>query len=311
MWLDFNYSSTNYSANLTTDTSYGQKTMEEIAVDVAREMNKSASGFSCTYSTSTNKDTISRSTGTFILSFGTGTHCQGVGAASCAALLGFTPTTHAAALSFTSDFAVYKGRIAVASSVAFQFLWRSGASGGIPNAVSKNAAAVLGFSPYSDGVETPTPYTMEKWAVAPIAKTTRQQVFVTANNRYMRLTGVGPGRAALNVEAKYIQDTDTAVSLRNRLADLTTVPRIVVSASIEGVVGIERGEIIGFDSSMDPLRPYPDPDGTGSWVGRRFVVVETEQHLGPDSYFTEVVAVSIYLGDGYGSSPWGLSKWGS
>ena len=98
-----------------------------------------------------------------------------------------------------------------------------------------------------------------------------------------------------------VADDGTTYEVRNRVALLSRKPPTIVHVQVENVVGVERGERFQFDAEMDALRPYPDPDGNGSWVGKALVVLETEQHLGPDSFFTEVVALDTDTGFGWGS----------
>lgn len=293
-WLDFSYGGIK-AAQVGTFSGYGQLTMDEVAAAVTLAMNSVSSGFACTYLPATRKFRISRASGTFSLLFASGSHVTGAAASSCAALLGFNATDHvlAGVSSVESDFAVTPGLFAMSSSVAFQLLWRSGDNGGIYAAAPLTAFSVLGFSQYEDGPLGATPYALALNASGCIVKSTLQTDIATSASRYLRLTGAGSTRRPLIIQAKDINDTDTALALRNRLAELTTIPHITVVAQLENIVGLERGEVIEFDAGMDELRPYPDPDSDGSWVGKQLVVVETEQHLGPDSYFTEVVAVSL------------------
>jgi hypothetical protein len=95
------------------------------------------------------------------------------------------------------------------------------------------------------------------------------------------------------LDLRAVQETETALELRNRLAALFGKPRVTLEFTTEMAPDLERSRVIQFSSDMDAVLPYPDPDSDGSWVGKRFVVVETEQHLGPVAFYTKVLAVSL------------------
>jgi len=215
-----------------------------------------------------------------------GTEAGGIYLRSAAALFGFTPTNHSGSVQYVSEATVEEGLVTLTASVAFSLLWRTGSNGYVAQNPPKTAHEAFGFCPYHD---TPTAL----YATGVVVKGNRQAALLASARRYISTTATGPARRELLVEARYVYDDDTALELRNRIADLRSVPHPVVSVPLEGVVGIERGEVIEFDGDMDALRTYPDPDSDGSWVGKKLIVVETEQRLGPDSYFTEVVAVAI------------------
>jgi hypothetical protein len=95
------------------------------------------------------------------------------------------------------------------------------------------------------------------------------------------------------LDARTIQDSETARELRNRVAAFFYKPRIVVDFATEMAPDLERSRVIKFDSSMDGVIPYPDPDVGSSWLNKRFVVVETEQMTGPVAFYTKVRAVAL------------------
>lgn len=95
------------------------------------------------------------------------------------------------------------------------------------------------------------------------------------------------------VDARSVQESETARELRNRVAALAGKGRVVLRFATEVAPDLERCRVIGFSSEFDAILPYPDPDTDGSWVAKRFVVVETAQGMGPLAFHTQVTAVSL------------------
>lgn len=95
------------------------------------------------------------------------------------------------------------------------------------------------------------------------------------------------------VDARTIQEAETARELRNRVSDLTYKPRVVVDFATEMAPDLERTRVIQFHPDMDAVIPYPDSDVGTSWQDKRFVVVETEQMAGPVAFYTKVRAVAL------------------
>jgi hypothetical protein len=95
------------------------------------------------------------------------------------------------------------------------------------------------------------------------------------------------------VDARTIQESETARELRNRVSDLTYKPRVVVDFATEMAPDLERTRVIQFSAEMDAVIPYPDSDVGTSWQDKRFVVVETEQMAGPVAFYTKVRAVAL------------------
>ena len=290
--LDFSDGETD-AATLTV----GFYSMENYAAEVQRVLNTESTGWSVTYSRTTHKFTITQASGTASLLFDSGVSQ----ATSCAASLGFYPEDKTGSLTYTSDFAVEERLFYLSSDNDFSLRWRSGPNGHIDHNPPYTAHSVLGFVPYDD-----TP--MSQVATGVVPKGVLQQAMRLAVQRYISTGSNGPSRRALTIEGRAIYDTDTALELRNRLAALMSQPRVIVSGLVDGAIGLERGDIVEFD--FNTLCPYPDPDLNGSWVDKGLVVTEVVQHMGPDNYGTEFIAVHVLAGTGVGwdwdwSNMWG------
>lgn len=158
-------------------------------------------------------------------------------------------------------------------------LWQTGANG--LNSVSgrKNCAEVLGH------------YTLRDTASQPshLGNTPKGALELPL----LASALVNGAKKDTNEELRAVWDTDTAREVRNRIAALLGVPRLTVSFSTYFAPDVQRGRVIAFDGDMDGVLPYPLPGSDGSWVGKRFVVVEVEQVLGPAAFYTKVRAVSL------------------
>ena len=163
--------------------------------------------------------------------------------------------------------------------VRFDILWQGGVNGTDSATGSRHCADLLGF-PADSNVELASGYC----AFSP--KGIREQAMKKAADRY-------GARRDLSIEGRALYDTRTARDTRNRMADLMSKPRVVVSFATDRAPDLERGRVIAFSSDFDAILPYPGPDSDGLWAGKGFVVTETEQHLGPTAFYTRVVAVSI------------------
>ena len=102
--------------------------------------------------------------------------------------------------------------------------------------------------------------------------------------------GFGP-RRPVSEECKWTSDDDTALAKARTLVDLLAVERIEITFTTRSAPDIERGRVFGFRVETAGWKSYPA--GDGSWAGRRFIVTEVVQHLGPSSYATEIVAVEL------------------
>jgi hypothetical protein len=272
--------------------------MELIAATLQTNMNgQGTTGWEVTYDRSTHRFTIHNATRHFQLLFGT---CNPDNAEywnynGCCSL-GFPPidlddTSNPNATlrnhTYTSTFAVEEGQFMLGCDVGFKVLWRNGANGQLYHNPPLTPYSALGFSPHDDTLGWST------LVSGCVMKGLRQKALAIAQRRYLRSTGDGPARRPYTIEGRDIFDTDTAVEVRNRAADLFSRPHVEVSGLVEGVFGIARGEVVTFDEDMAALMPYPAPDSDGLWAGKKFYIVEVRQHQGPDNLASEIVAVSV------------------
>ena len=100
-------------------------------------------------------------------------------------------------------------------------------------------------------------------------------------------------RRDVEIEGRAIYDTRTALSLRNRIADLLGKPRTIITFNTTKAPDIERGDVFEFRADMDDFLPYPGLGSDGLWTGKRFIVTDVTHHLGPSSRDTTIVAVDV------------------
>lgn len=246
------------------------------------------SGITVTYSRTTRKFSVACNAGVSItLDFFNNTHKDD----NACALYGFAPTTHGSGAGGTlvSDFTVEEGVFALSASGGFDWLRHSGPYG-FSSAAPRCAAQVLGFEVGADLLATSGGAT---WYTGFCPKGTRERTLRSMTARLLGRTGNGPSRRPTTVDGRAVHDADTAKETVGRVVDLFGRATGELSFAAEGLIGIDRGMVLEFDADMDTLMPYPDPDSDGSWVGKRFFVTETEQRLGPSTYDTAIVAVSI------------------
>lgn len=105
-----------------------------------------------------------------------------------------------------------------------------------------------------------------------------------------------PRRETL-IEGRLIYDDATARQLRNLVADLVGEPRLTITFPTLYAPDMQRGNVFAFDADLDAWLPFPKFGSDGSWGGKRFVCIETAQHLGPDDFNTHIVAIDIEPAD--------------
>lgn len=115
--------------------------------------------------------------------------------------------------------------------------------------------------------------------------------------RARRALRVYGGRRPAVIGSDWIRVFNVAGDLRDRLFDFREMPRIEVRFSTQSFPDLQRGRVLEFDAGVDNLRTFPG--GDKSWANKRFVVVETAQHLGPTSWLTEVVCIDVSLTGGW------------
>ncbi len=261
----------------TANLAAGLYDMEALAVEVAEKMNSASSGWSCTYSRTTRKFTISRSSGTAQL--WPGGQAQHI---ACNAAIGFTHAERTGSLSYTGDFAVEEDRIAFAASFDFIFEFATGTNG-TQAAAPKSACDLLGFDGRQDSAVA------QKWQSAHSPKGYREKTLADSAAIY------GQTREVV-VEGRAIYDTDTARELRNRLVDLLSIPRIVVRFRTTRMPDLHRGELVRFDDLDNFGLAFPKSGSSGLWAGRRFRVLSVSQRLGP-TFDQEIECIETDLVD--------------
>lgn len=166
------------------------------------------------------------------------------------------------------------------TGLSLDLLWETGANG--LKGTKRNCAAALGFSTLRDQLAGGNVWS---WLGAS-PKGNREQALRTTASRY------GARRDTVE-DLRAVADTDTAREVRNRIATLLGKPRLTVRFSSDRVCDLERGRVIEFSGDFDAVVKYRNPDSDGTWAGKRFVVVETEQLLGPAAFYMKVRAVSL------------------
>jgi len=225
-----------------------------------------------TYNTSTLKFTFDNPTA-YTISWGN------VNQNCAAAAFGFD-RENSLTLPATSVFAHSELQFALSASDLFVIPW-SGTSG---TADVSTAASVLGVEPMHDWWEYGVGGV--KYGVGLAAKGNRGLLCRTSARRYR-------AKRESAIEGRAIYDTDTALEIRNRMIDIAGIPRVELEVVSYWLTGIDRGEVFTLQANVDPYLPYPDPDSDGSWVGKKMMVMTTEQLTGPDAMATRVVAISI------------------
>jgi len=166
-------------------------------------------------------------------------------------------------------------------------LFRSGANGADSAVSVRHCADLLGFASSEDKLAQYSSGGTGYTYCGDCPKDDRETIMRARADLY------GP-RRELNLEARTIQDTDTALALRDRAADLFGA-RTPLRLTTRMAPDIELGHVIEFGADLDGLAKYPGPGSDGSWIGKRMVVVEAAHSMGPTSLDTEIVAVDIGL----------------
>lgn len=169
------------------------------------------------------------------------------------------------------DFFFIAGR-----NTAMRMLWRSGGNGSL--GTKWNAGELLGFDPKRDSE-------MQCSYQGDCARVPREEVLAASDAAFGK-------KAPYAVDGRALYDDATALTLRNRLADLKGAPRPIVKFSTEVHADMELGDVFVFDSSMDSLQPCPAPMSNGTWLERPMQVLEAHQSFG-SSWHTEIVAVDV------------------
>jgi hypothetical protein len=163
---------------------------------------------------------------------------------------------------------------------ALDLRWQSGANG--VTGTRQNVGSFLGFTAVRD---TESGGTVRAWS-GDCPKGTGERALNTTALRF------GARRDTVE-DLRTVFDSETAREVLRRVTTLLGRVRVIVTFSTDKAPDLERGRVIQFSGDFDAVRPYPDADTDRSWVGKRFVVVETEQMLGPVAFYTKVKAVAL------------------
>lgn len=260
----------------TVTLSPGTKTMEARAAELELLLRAISSTYSVTYT---------RATGIFLITkTGIPTWSLNTVVASAYAMLGIRPTARLGIHNVGSDIPVEEERFIIGypAGATFSILWRTGTNGWA-NAVLTNiktAAPVLGYLPSDDAVGA--------YLYVGVSPRGEREAVLEAATRY----GEHP---RFEITSETIRSTETAREIRNRRIDMMSKPRVIVEFPTDRAPDIDRGQVIGFGSSLDGyVRAYPEPGSDGLWFGKRFVVIELNGlTLGPQTCSIKLGAVSL------------------
>lgn len=250
--------------------------MEALAALAQARLATISSGWTVTYSRSSRKFQFTRSSSPAGLSFSSGR------ANTCAAAFGFGMIDYSGSTTYVSQGVCEEGLVAVARIREFDLRWRTGPNGLL--GTKQTAAELLGFDMRNDDVGV-SRGTVGYRHVGYCPKAALEDLILPVDERLGK-------RREVPVDGRALYDTATVREVRNRLVALLASPRGQVSFTSERHPDLRRGDVFEFDADMDTLRPYGVPGSGGSWIGRRFRVIETRQRAG-DSWHTEIVAVDV------------------
>jgi len=255
-------------------------TMEALAAHVQTKLNQSSTLWTAVYSPTTRKFTFGRTTGVGNFTFGL------VSANTCASTLGWNCGTDVSignpgiSQTAVSLYECEVGHVSISTIEEFNLNWKSGPNG--LDGTKRSAWEALGFDWVADqlGIGLNIKRHMG-WC----PKSDTEKLLANADLVYGQ-------RRAVTRDARALYDTPTALALRDRLVTLRSKSRALVSFSSEVLADMRRGDVFEFHADMDTLKPYPVPGSGGSWVGRKFRVLETLSRFG-GSWHTEVVAIDV------------------
>lgn len=255
--------------NIAVTLTPGDMTEEARAADLQAQL-VAAEGpgtWTVTYSRTTKKFTLTRAGGNFE-----------VRAASGAGVFGFTPETHTATNPSVSDFPMEEGMFAFTAGFAFSIKWETGTNG--TQAVSPRcAASLLGFDGRVDS-------TAAKYHRAVCPKGDYERLLA-------ELAAIYGERDPERIELRAVNDGDTVIEAAKRYIDLFAVPRPPIRIRTRACPDLELGRLLNFSGAdMDVIEPYPDDMSDGSWEGKKLLVIEVHQVMGP-TFEQEVVAVDF------------------
>ena len=92
------------------------------------------------------------------------------------------------------------------------------------------------------------------------------------------------------LRADWLRDEDAAVSLRDRLWDMTSKPPVGITFNSFRMLGLRRLQTFPVSSDFDAHVAFPRYGSDGSWAGKVFRALGVTQYMGP-TFQTEVSAV--------------------
>ena len=224
------------------------------------------------FSRTTRKLTIGRSSGTFSLLWLTGN----VTTTRARVTVGAGPADQTGSTSYEMAYEREENRFAIGDFVPLALLWETGANGLNAAGGLKNCAALLGF----DSVRDSTVAGQSSY-LGHSPKGSREITCRNARDQH-------GGKREWSTPGLTIQDTDTALEIANRAIDLFSVPRARIRFASSYLPDMERGRVFEFEADVDQLDSVP-----GTVVGRRWMAVEAQQNMIPDSLDTEFTAVEV------------------
>lgn len=247
-------------------------TFEALCTAVAAALNLVSSNWTCTYSRTTRKVTLDRTSGTKTLLGHGGANAN----RSALGLLGLSNDNAAAPRTGESEVEEERFNVSDGTGQALNLPFETGANGANA-ATPRTCGALLGFPIDRNVSLNDSNYT----GVAPMG--TREAVLLAAE----KYGATRPYTAS----ARTILDTDTAREVRDRLIDLAATPRPTVSFRSFRIRDLERYHVLQFSDRFDGLLKYPEEGTDGSWAGKKFWVANCRHFVGPNRWDSEAFLV--------------------
>jgi hypothetical protein len=259
--------------------------MEALAAAAAVAINAvtaAPANWSCSYSRSTRKITISRAAGTAELRWGTGA----IATIRAMGLLGYKVVDKTGGLSYAADYEREEERFYIGEIVStlIDFNWETGANGSLLPTGALNCAALFGFDGTRDSLNDGSGTDVFFFGSCP--RRTREQICADAEEDY-------GSKRLIALAGTTIYDDDTARETRNRRVDLHCVARPDLWLLSDQVPDLERGKVLELGASMDTICAYAVADSDGSFAGKKFMALDLMHHMGPVAWEDEALAIEI------------------
>lgn len=250
-------------------------TMDDAAIALAREMNDAAGldgVIGCAYDHATNKFTVT-SSGANVLIYDE--NAAATGHSLCWPTFGFRmDSLPAAGTSLAGAYGVYSERFwSSGNGVGLQYLFGTGAN------LATSCGSLLGARQADTTAASPG---VLHWS-ADYSRGDRERESAT------RVAAYG-ATGDHTIRAEWLRDEDAAVSLRDRLWDMTSKPPIGVTFNSFRMVGLRRLQTFPVSSDFNAHVAFPRYGSDGSWAGKVLRALGVTQYMGP-TFQTEVSAV--------------------